>query len=66
LIVIQVSFERNYIMNDTPNQNTTPAKPATPASNPQHTQGNPQQGNQQQNQGDKKSGSDKPGQQQQK
>jgi len=31
-------------------------KPASPASNPQQTQGNPQQGNQQQNQGNPQQG----------
>jgi hypothetical protein len=50
-------------MNDTPHQGSTPQKPASPpASNPQQTQGNPQQ----QNQGDPKPSSDKPGQPQQK
>ncbi len=50
-------------MNDTPHQGSTPK----PASNPQQTQGNPQQGKpQQQNQGNPKPSSDKPGQPQQK
>ena len=47
-------------MSDTPVSASADQKPAAPASNPQQTQGNPQQGNQQQNQGNPQQGGQKP------